>query len=1244
VINREEREGRLARHLVRVAVATALAASLGTVSLTASGAEEGVQELEEVRITGSRIVRRDYEANSPIVTVDAEAFELQSGQNVESYLNSLPAYNPAASPTTMEDDIQPTAINSVGIATISLRGFGANRNLVLLDDKRAVPANAVMVTDLNSIPSAMLERVEIISGGASAVYGADAIGGVTNFILKKNFKGMQLDMQQGFTGAGDGEEFRISGLLGTDFAEGRGNITVAVEHYDRKTAYERNRSFYTDQWADPNQLSDDLFFYGSAGYNSATDRAPGTGNPGAVPPVPDFFNSPADATMRQLLGTPATSGFRGGGLNNNSGTHQYRFGPNGQVLSALFGDNTARWDELGLIDGRRIARVNNYDNSNSDASGAAIPGNTNLIQTLKYNDQEALASAPQKRFSFFTSANYDITDKLNFNTRVNFSQSRTHTRLYPTVPISGWDGRAPFDPAIDSPVNPAIDWTDPANVAAWQADPSNPAFLNPNFIPSGTMCTDIADCPVDGVGAEGLGSALASHPVTPEVAIMLLSRDDPDAGWMVELFPDESLGRRTTDNTNTYWQVEAALNYQLPFKDWTAELYGSIGEQNSRTYSKGNLSLQRWRAMLLQRDWGRNSNQQANSAVLGATNVNFGTVPVHCTSGFYDTLFAGEVQPSQDCLDAVYAQLQSHSSNRQDVLELNLQGGLFSLPAGEVRTAVGYAYRDNFSEYVPDILESNVSYLDQVVGKYPSSYLDVSQHVQDVYVELLVPVLRDLPLLNKLELELGARHSTYEHTASTDTFKALANIEINDALRLRGGFNRANRAPNLGELFLELQQIFTGTGGLFSDACSLRSNATYGAGGAAADPVDNGGGPTQLAPGQTTEGAQSTYLICQAQMGSLAAANFYSGDQGTTQFAPAGFANAWLQQVGSRDLKSEKADTWSAGFVFAGGGISDRPWVRGFTGSVDWWQVHIKDAIQPYSADYAGWLCYGQVTVTTLAEAQAYVGVNGSVGPGTAACSNVPREPTRGTALSKRVAFDNQATIETSGIDVAVNWSVNLQDIGVGAPGRFGINTQATFLDYYRTKASPISIDVPVDWKGSLGPNLVGTNPGAYKYRINTNLSYGVGRFNFNLGWRHLPGVWTANKAYENAVVANNARVAADPAAGTLLGYTKSDEIKTSSYSEFNLSGTFELNDTLSLRAGIDNLFDRNPPRIGGTTGVTQAELATFCGATPAPGCNPGVQRLGRSSLAASAGQFTGTKGYYDVMGRSFFFGFKASF
>ena len=1216
---------RLARYWIRAAVAAALGTSLAAVSQTsiAADAQAGGQDLEEIQVTGSRITRRDSEANSPIVTVDSAAFEQRSAQNVESYLNSLPAFNPAASPTTMEDDIQPTAVNSVGIATISLRGFGPNRNLVLLDGKRPVPANAVMVTDVNAIPSAMLERVEIITGGASAVYGADAVGGVTNFILKKNFNGAQFDMQQGWTQAGDGEEFRVSGLFGTDFSEGRGNITLAVEHYNREAAYERNRSYYTNQWKDPNQGSDDLFFYGSGGYNNAADRV------GFVPAGAP--NTPNDATMRALLGTPTGTGFH----STSATTHQYRFGPNGEVLS-IFGANNGRWNSLGLIDGQRIAPINIFDNSNG-----VTPG-TSVIQSLKFNDQNALASAPQKRYSFFTDAHYDITDDLTVSARVNFGQNKTHTRLYPTVPISGWEARATFNPTTDSPVNPAIDWKNAANVAAYRANPA--AFANPNFIPSGSV--------------NATGASIAGHPVTPEVAIMLLSRPDPAANWMVELFPDQSLGERTTDSTNTYWQVEGGLNYRLPFKDWTGELYWSHGEQNARVYSQGNLSLQRWRAMIAQPDWGRNSNQQANSAALGASNVNFGTVPVHCSSGFYDTLFQGEVKPSKDCLDAVYANLQENAGNQQDVVELNLQGGLFHLPAGEVRSAVGFSYRNNFSQFTPDILESSISYLDQVVGKYPTSYLDVSQYVHDYYGELLIPVLKDLPLMKKVDLELGYRFSTYQHTDDTETYKALASIEVSDALRVRGGYNRANRAPNLGELFLNLQEIFTGSGGLFSDACSLRSNATYGAGGAALDAEISPGvadpSITEIAAGQTAAGAKSTWLICQAQMGPQGVSSFYGPginpggdgkvtiDQGSG-FAAAGFANAWLQQVGNPNLKSEKADTWSVGFVFAGKGVSDNAWLRGFSGSVDWWKVSIKDAIQPYSADYAGWLCYGQTTVTTLAEAQSYLS-----GAGKDACGKVIREQTRGGAIAKQVAFDNQATIATSGVDVALNWAADFADIGLeSVPGRLGLSTQATFLNYYKTKASPISIDIPIDWKGSLGPNLSGTNPGAYDYRINTNLSYALNKLSVNLGWRYLPSVWTAAKAYENAIIANNLRIQAG-GEGTLLSYTPSEEIKTKDYSQFSLAATYQLNDMLSIRAGIENLFNVKPPAIGATTGVTAAELGSRCSSgihSGVPRCsNPALASLPRSSFAASAGQFSGTKGFYDVLGRSFFLGVKATF
>src|SRR5690606_24471142 len=146
-------------------------------------------------VTGSRIARQDYEANSPIVTVDETFLEQSSTAAVEEQLNRLPQFVVAQSSTTLNGvsgtggpvaagtSIQPSATSTPGASTVSLRGVGANRTLVLIDGRRGTPGNANGTVDVSTIPSAALERVEIISGGASATYGADAIAGVTNFIL-----------------------------------------------------------------------------------------------------------------------------------------------------------------------------------------------------------------------------------------------------------------------------------------------------------------------------------------------------------------------------------------------------------------------------------------------------------------------------------------------------------------------------------------------------------------------------------------------------------------------------------------------------------------------------------------------------------------------------------------------------------------------------------------------------------------------------------------------------------------------------------------------------------------------------------------------------------------------------------------------------------------------------------------------------------------------------------------------------
>ena len=134
-----------------------------------------------VVITGSRIQRTDTVAPSPITSVDEELFELNNVVNTEDLLNTLPQLIPAFDATSNNP--------GNGTATVSLRGLGTTRTLVLVDGQRFVGSGAAQVVDLNNIPAAMVERVDVVTGGASAVYGSDAVAGVVNFILRDDFEG-----------------------------------------------------------------------------------------------------------------------------------------------------------------------------------------------------------------------------------------------------------------------------------------------------------------------------------------------------------------------------------------------------------------------------------------------------------------------------------------------------------------------------------------------------------------------------------------------------------------------------------------------------------------------------------------------------------------------------------------------------------------------------------------------------------------------------------------------------------------------------------------------------------------------------------------------------------------------------------------------------------------------------------------------------------------------------------------------
>ncbi len=191
---------------------------------------------EVVVVTGSRIPQTGLYSTSPVSAVGQQEFKLQGTTSVGATLRSLPS--------TVEDGDGNTVDNgTAGIATVDLRNLGVKRTLVLVDGKRLVPADATGEVDTNQIPAQMVDHVEVLTGGASAEYGSDAVSGVVNIILRKDFQGMEVDGQYSLSDHGDAGITDTSAVLGFNSGDGKGNVTIYGEYNHRTAVPESDRSY-----------------------------------------------------------------------------------------------------------------------------------------------------------------------------------------------------------------------------------------------------------------------------------------------------------------------------------------------------------------------------------------------------------------------------------------------------------------------------------------------------------------------------------------------------------------------------------------------------------------------------------------------------------------------------------------------------------------------------------------------------------------------------------------------------------------------------------------------------------------------------------------------------------------------------------------------------------------------------------------------------------------------------------------
>jgi iron complex outermembrane receptor protein len=297
-------------------------------------------KLEEVTVTGSRIARSDgFETPTPVSVLSAEDLNQTALPNVGDAVNRLPEFAGSVTSSNLSTNV---SSGTAGVNNLSLRGLGADRTLVLLDGQRVVSASVAGTNnnggsvDINILPQALIKRVEVVTGGASAAYGSDALAGVVNFILDKDFTGVKAEVNGGITTYGDDPNYKLDLTAGTPFANGRGHLLFSGTH------------------ANDNGIVHNTRAWNQVGYNTMLNPANPLGNPGFPQYITQYNVGLANATPGGLIvgcnagaQTLATCPFRGTQFGPGGAAAPFAFGSPLQDESMVGGDwQQSRIDEV----------------------------------------------------------------------------------------------------------------------------------------------------------------------------------------------------------------------------------------------------------------------------------------------------------------------------------------------------------------------------------------------------------------------------------------------------------------------------------------------------------------------------------------------------------------------------------------------------------------------------------------------------------------------------------------------------------------------------------------------------------------------------------------------------------------------------------------------------------------------------------------------------------------------------------
>jgi iron complex outermembrane receptor protein len=764
---------------------TALFATVGASALlvaSAAYAQEATGPIESVTVSSSRITTAGFNAPTPTTVLGNDFIEKQAKDNIFSTVVQLPSL---LGSTGQQSNVNGTSGGTNGLLSFNMFGLGTTRTLTLLDGQRFAPANVTGVTDISEFPQLLIQRVDVVTGGASASWGSDAIAGVVNFVTDKKFVGFKANISTGLSTYADNATMTAQLAVGTSFAGGRGHVEFATEFSHSDGVQGGWQQLTCCGGRSTNSLSG-----GRTWFIEPTTLQ--YSSPAATPAgQPQFFNT-ANGQQNQLGRY---------GIINSGPLQGIAFGPNGAPYAFNYGTGTAGVNTATGFGGTQQG-VPAHNGS------AGTPGTVNncIVQFCIGGELDNQTGSgvtlefPLTRGNVYTRASYDLTPNTEVFMTLNWSEVGSSNIPNPDM----WLGALP---GISGGTGQSNAIQNIGNSSIFSTSSFNPGQL---LQAPGVQCGNAA------------GGANAFLPASIQAACIANNITSFSFGSLYY-----GLGPQVvyTQRDNRRYVGGADGTFNMFDTDWTWQTYYEHGENDTNIHVRG-IALKPY--MYAAIDTVQVGAANVNNAPYAALGIPSGTIVCRSTTAIQEGCvpfnpFGAPVTQAQK--DWIYGGRNwgpgpmQLSHQMQDMFDFSFSGTPLSDWAGKISVAFGGSWRQEAYDVRGDGAGNgtlagaggapgspcNDPVLNCLNGTnwYAGSFHNAqgNYHVIEGFVEVNVPLI-DSPEWGTANLNVAGRHARYSTAGDSNTWKAGVTWETPlDGLRLRALQSRDVRAPNLAELF-----------------------------------------------------------------------------------------------------------------------------------------------------------------------------------------------------------------------------------------------------------------------------------------------------------------------------------------------------------------------------------------------------------------------------------------------------------